>query len=207
MKNIRLTLISFLLGFGSLVFGQDQDSDIKYIFKNNTDLKGFGTIEMKLSDILNETGLLIGGNGGVTVNKYFLFGAGGYGIVTKTTVPGTNPDEPLRLYGGYGGLMIGFNLFPREVVHLSFPILIGAGNIDIVDENFFSNSFDQDFTVERSAFFVAEPGVLLEINVTSFFHLGLGASYRYIDGLNMANINSSDLTDWSGNVSFKFGGY
>jgi hypothetical protein len=213
MRN-TIIIISVVLALSSGVIAQDQESDVKYIFKSSTELKGFGSFDMKLTRIISTPGpegdepaLLLGATGGVTVNKYLLFGLGGYGIVSKTTLQGTNPNKPLRLYGGYGGVLLGFNLFPRKVIHLSFPVLIGAGNIDLEDETFFSNGYDESFTVERSAFFVAEPGVLLEINITSFFHIGLGASYRFIDGLNMENLSSEDLTDWSGNLVFKFGSF
>ena len=152
-----------------------------------------------------QEGLLVGVTGGVTVNKYLIFGLGGYGLATKTTIQGTNPDKPLRLYGGYGGAVLGFNLFPRQVVHLSFPILIGAGTFYLEDETFFNNSFDPEYTIEKSSFFVAEPTALLEINVTSFFRFGAGVGYRYIDGLDMENLTSDDLSDWSGTLVFKFG--
>jgi len=204
-KPIFIISIIFLINFQP-AYSQEGDP-VKYIFKNSTELKGFGTIDMKLSNIVDDTGLLVGATGGVTVNKYLLFGLGGYGIATKTTVQGIDPNKQLRLYGGYGGLLLGFNLFPRQVVHLSFPVLIGAGSIDLEDETFFSNSYDENFTIERSAFFVAEPGVLLEINITNFFHVGIGASYRFVDGLSMANLTSEDLSDWSGNLVFKFGSF
>ena len=54
---------------------------------------------------------------------------------------------------------------------------------------------------------MAEPGALIEVNITNFFHIGLGVSYRFIDGLNMENLSSEDLTDWSANLVFKFGSF
>jgi hypothetical protein len=215
MNKLYTTILTFSMLLLSLTLtAQDNESEVNYIFKKTTELKGFGTVEMKLSQIIDrddpaedEIGLLIGGTGGITINKHLIFGVGGYGIVTKTTIQGVNPAKPLRMYGGYGGLLLGINLFPREVVHLSFPVLLGVGNIDLVDETYFDISNDADFTVERSAFFVAEPGAVIEVNVTPFFHLGVGASYRFIDGLDMVNLSSSDLTNWSGNLILKFGGF
>ena len=207
MKKLILIILTGLFITNMKSFAQDNGSEVKYIFKNNTELKGFGSFEMKLSKIVDDTGLLLGGTGGVNVNKFLILGVGGYGIVTKTKVQGIIPDKPLSLYGGYGGVLLGFNIFPREVVHLSFPVLIGAGNIYLVDETFFANSFDEDFTIERSTFFVAEPGILVEVNITNFFHLALGASYRLIDGLNMTNLSNDDISDWSGNLVFKFGSF
>jgi hypothetical protein len=215
MKNtIVIISIVFALLSGIHSKAQEKESNVKYIFKSSTELKGFGTFEMKLSQIVNMQGtqsegevpiLLLGATGGVTVNKFLLFGVGGYGISTKASIQGTNPNKPLRLYGGYGGVLLGFNIFPRKVIHLSFPVLIGAGNIYLEDESFFSNGYDESFVVEKSTFFVAEPGALIEVNITNFFHLGIGVSYRYIDGLNMENLSSEDLTNWSGNLVFKFG--
>ena len=210
MKRTLLLLTILFLVHGLKAQDMDQEPDVKYIFKNSTELKGFGSFDIKATRIISDPAnsqdaLLIGATGGVTVNKYLIFGLGGYGIATKATIQGTNPDKPLRLYGGYGGAILGFNLFPRQVVHLSFPILIGAGTIYLEDETFFNNSPDPEYVVEKSSFFVAEPTALLEVNITSFFRLGLGVGYRYVDGLDMQNLSSRDLTDWTGTAVFKFG--
>jgi len=139
------------------------------------------------------------------VNKILIVGMAGYGIVSNTVVQGSVPGTDLDLYGGYGGLVLGFNVLPREVVHLSVPVILGAGTIYLSDPNFFNYTSDSEYTIEKSTFLVVEPGAYLEFNVTQFFRLGIGASYRYVQGSALTNLTDEELSDWSANLQLKFG--
>ena len=60
--------------------------------------------------------------------------------------------------------------------------------------------------VENSAFLLFEPGLQLEVNVTQFMKIGLGAGYRMVQGTTLRNdITDDDLTYWTGNFSLIFG--
>jgi hypothetical protein len=201
---MRYIIILFVISSHALL--AQNSSDPQAIFSGNSDLKGFGSYDMKLTPIADNTSLFIGAKGGVTVNKFFSLGAAGYGLVSSSDIISEN-GVPLKLNGGYGGLLIGFQAFPRKVVHLSFPIILGGGTMYLTDEYFFQNPSDSDFTVEKSGFVVVEPGAHLEFNVTRFFHLEMGASYRYVQGLNMRNLTDEQLLGWAIDLSLKFGSF
>lgn len=210
MKTINCLLLAFITIVSiNTGFAQEDEDEIKSIFNSGTELKGFGAIEFKLSPIADQNAFLVGGSGGVTVNKYLTFGIAGYGIGSKVTVENQiNPGgNDLRLYGGYGGLLLGFNIFPRQVIHVSFPVVLGAGSVELEDPSFFSNSSDPEFTVERSSFFVAEPQVFMEINVTRFFRFDIGAGYRFVEGLSTESLSNEDMTNWTAVVALKFGSF
>ena len=59
--------------------------------------------------------------------------------------------------------------------------------------------------LDSDAFFVVEPAVNLEFNVTQFFRIGLEAKYRYVNGLQLINTNANMLNGWSGGLNFKVG--
>ncbi len=200
MKKYLLVLLLTPLS----VFAQNSGG-ANAIFSGNSDLKGFGSYEMKLTQIADATSLFIGASGGVTVNKTFMFGIAGYGLAASPDIESINSNY--RLNGGYGGLLLGFNIFPREVVHLSFPIVIGVGSMYLTDPYFFSGTSDSDLTIEKSGFMVIEPGANLEFNVTRFFHLGMGASYRYVQGLSMNSLTDEQLLGWAINLNLKFGSF
>jgi len=200
MKKYLLALLLTPLS----VFAQNSGG-ANAIFSGNSDLKGFGSYEMKLTQIADATSLFIGASGGVTVNKTFMFGIAGYGLAASPDIESINSNY--RLNGGYGGLLLGFNIFPREVVHLSFPIVIGVGSMYLTDPYFFSGTSDSDLTIEKSGFMVIEPGANLEFNVTRFFHLGMGASYRYVQGLSMNSLTDEQLLGWAINLNLKFGSF
>ncbi len=201
-KNTILILLIFLAPW---VYGQDNSDDAKSIFSGGSEIKGFGSFDMKLTPIDDITSLFIGASGGVTVNKFFILGLSGYGLVSGTELTGEVSSKKLNLNGGYGGLLVGFNIFPREVVHLTIPIVFGIGRMYVTDPNFFKNTSDSDYTIEKSSFMVVEPGANLEFNVTPFFRLGMGASYRYVQGLSLTNLTDEQLLGWTINLSLKFG--
>ena len=198
---------TFLLGilFLTSLTVMAQDEEVNSLFSGNQELKGFGALDLKLTRIVDNTAMVIGAQGGAIVNKSLIVGFAGYGIVSNARVQSNPPATEYDLYGGYGGLVLGFNLLPREVVHLSVPVVVGAGTIHLSDPNFFTYTSDSDFTVEQSTFFVAEPAAYLEFNVTRFFRLGLGASYRYVQGSSFSNLTDEDLSDWTANLQLKFG--
>lgn len=202
---MRKLFILLFISFATVVYAQES-SDANTIFSRSSELKGFGAYEMKLTQISDITSLFIGASGGVTVNKIFMFGIAGYGLVSNPEIVESSTSTPLRLNGGYGGLLFGFNVFPRKVVHLSFPIVIGGGSMYLTDPFYFQDS-DSEFTVEKSGFMVVEPGANLEFNVTRFFHLGMGASYRYVQGLSMNSLTDEQLLGWAINLNLKFGSF
>jgi len=189
-----------------------EDDRIKSLLGKENELNGFGALDIKVGDFVGERALLMGAYGGFIINRRYLFGLAGYGIATNVEFEGTIPGredaelKPLNLYGGYGGVLIGLTIAPRELIHLSIPIVLGAGAVEISDEDFFvGNPADSEFTVENSAFFIVEPGIELEFNITKFFRIGAGATYRHIVGTELINVLDGDLKGVSAMMSFRFG--
>lgn len=183
--------------------------EIKALLSKDNDLNGFMGMDVKVSDIKSTRTLLMGGYGGVLVNRNYMLGVGAYGLVTSPefsgALPGSATAKDLNLYGGYAGLMIGGTIFTKELMHLSLPVLFGAGNLQVSDHNYFTSSGDNEFTVEQSAFFVIEPAAQLEFNLTRTFRLAVGASYRWVEGMNLLNVSNDDLIGWSGMLSLRIG--
>jgi len=186
-----------------------KDDKIKSLLSKENDINGFGAVDLKVSEFLGERSLIVGAYGGLVVNRRYLFGIAGYGITTNLEIEGMvqegSTNKNLNLHGGYGGIIFGPTIAPNELIHLSFPIVFGAGSFEIVDENFFPLPTDTDFTVENTIFFVIEPGVQLEFNITEYFRLAIGGSYRYISGTDLINLVDEDVSGFSGIISFRFG--
>lgn len=185
--------------------------EVKSLLSTNNEINGFGNVDFRVGNVNDKEALLIGAYGGVVINRTIMLGIAAYGLSSDLTFDGTLPSSgtarELNLYGGYAGIVMGVMVASKEVVHLSIPVIIGAGNLDVSDDNFFSSfsGSDAKFTVESSKFFVIEPGALLELNVSKTFRLGLGAGYRFATGTDLINVQDSDLSGLTGIVSFKFG--
>ena len=219
MKRISIVLAMVLLT--GAAFAQDdefreeersRDSDkINTIFNNDVRATGFGSFDMAFTGINDGYALLLGGHGGLIFNKKIMLGFGGMGITTPVEFNGINPTEPLELTGGYGGFLFGYILAPREVFHVAFPVTLGVGGLDVRESAFNFDPGNPNITdrIENSVFVIVEPGVQLEVNVTRFFRLGLGLTYRFTEGVDLSlnNITDKDISGLAGNVSFKFGGF
>lgn len=210
--KLFFSIISFILmlsAFGQQYEDVNDPKQIKSLLKKESVIEGFGGVDMKVGDVVGERSLIVGGYGGVVINSNYLLGLGAYGITTKPSFDGVIPnigtEKRLTVYGGYGGILIGGNVLSKEVVHLSIPVLLGAGNLDISDDDFFQGIGDTSFTVESSVFFVIEPGAQLEVNVTKYLRIGIGATYRWVQGLELENLSDGDVTGYNGMLSLRFG--
>jgi hypothetical protein len=156
----------------------------------------FGGPVIKFSEVNNEFAVLVGGYGGFTINRAFMIGGGGYGLTNEITTS-VYPYGPLYLKCGYGGLLLGYTLGSRKVAHLTFHSLIGGGAVSL-EPNYFYDWYDD-------AFFVFEPGLDLEFNITQHFRMGIGGTYRFIQGIDTYGLTDEDVSGPAVSLTFKFG--
>lgn len=211
MKNLFYTLL-LILCFNHLGFAQYEQEipvkETKTLLGDGTKVRGFGSLDMRMTEFNDDLGLIMGVHGGIIMNNHFVIGLGGYGLTSNFLIENTEGSDELYMYGGYGGLILGAIFSPKELIHIYTPVLIGAGGMEITDRNYMNNfhrppSFGT--YIENTAFFVVEPGIEVEINVTRFFKIGLGASYRLIRESDLNTVSDSDLSGFSGGLSLKFG--
>jgi hypothetical protein len=156
--------------------------------------------------INSQFGLFVGGRGGWILNHTFAVGLGGYGLVNSATWDKSSLDAVPRLTMGYGGLEIEVIINSDKIVHFSIHSLIGYGAVDYLDNDYLKE-YSPDTWKSADAFFVAEPALNVELNVTTFFRLGIGVCYRYVSGVELAGITNEDISGFGGNIVFKFGGF
>jgi hypothetical protein len=161
---------------------------------------GFGGPVIKVTNINGENTVLVGGRGGWIVNHSFVLGGGGYGLVTDVKAKITDSiHQYIEL--GYGGLELEYVTSSNDLLHLSMGLLVGGGGIGYKyeDNNGLSSSHN------KNSFFVLEPSVNANLNVTHFFRIAAGVSYRYVSGLKSAVSTNADLSGPSANLTLKFG--
>lgn len=204
-------------------FGQDDEVEFRTIFGNNTSNGGYGALDLKVGPVNGETGLFVGGRGGWIIGHSFVIGGAGYGLTTNNTFledPANKPPEvgvdstrTMSLDMGYGGFLLEYILWPKKAIHLSFPLIIGAGGANLNAKRYEDNSSlnPNEWAlyeyVESSGYFLLEPGIHAELNMAKFFRLSAGVNYRYVSGVNLERLNSNDLSGFSFGLSLKFGGF
>ncbi len=206
MKNIVFTLlISFCFTQAALAQYEQEIpvKPMKTLLGDGAKVRGFGSLDMRMTEFKGDLGLLMGAHGGIILNNHFVIGLSGYGLTSNFIVKDSEKFDELYMYGGYGGLILGGIFSPKEVVHIYTPVLIGAGGMEVTDS--FNRSYGFGTFGENSAFFVVEPGLEVEVNITRFFKVGVGASYRLVRESDFSTVSDGDLSGFSGGLSLKFG--
>jgi hypothetical protein len=178
---------------------QQQDST-QTLFKSNIRVSEVWAPEVKINSIKGDIGTLIGFYGGAVFNRTFLLGMAG----------GANLSHPTVNYGYFGA--IGQYIHkPADLWHFSVQLLVACGSTKDY-ENPKSGLLDNFGNVSGAQFFLMEPGLNLELNISKRVALVAGVSYRYVSGLDENNENTTithvtnkDLSGVSFNISLKFG--
>jgi len=210
----KVILISIVLLFIAFTLQAQQDTvfqyyknkEIKTLFGRDQSRGGYGSFTIGYSRIDNQHAVLLGGRFSWIASHYIGIGIGGTGFINEYHYePGL--DQEVFLTGGYGGLYLEPILFPRFPVHISFPVLLGAGGISYISKD---QNINSNFIEDSEAFLLIEPSAEVELNVTKFFRLAFGASYRFptpfkvgLSGTPAAN--ASSLKGLSCQMTFKFG--
>ena len=187
-------------------FGYYQDNGIRTLTgRNRQGGGGYVSLTTGFSIIDNKHAVLFGGRISYISNKTMGIGIGGTGFINELQYePALGRD--IFLVGGYGGIYVEPILWPRSPIHLSFPVLFGAGGISYVSED---GDFGGKLIEGYDPFLLVEPSAEIEMNVSRFFRLAFGASYRYPTYINVGTsgtgIKPSSIKGWSYNLTFKFG--
>lgn len=174
----------------------------------NTHSGGYGAIQFKGSRFKNSAVILMGIRGAWIANRSFGLGIDLNGVLPLSKFDDVDPEGLVEgiLVGGYGGLLLEPVLFSNKLVHLIFPVSLGAGWLgyleDWEDQTYYSaHLLDDDF------FWYLEPGVALEINVTNYFRISTGISKRFTQDLDLLNTSPGNFENLNYSITLKFGGF
>jgi|WetSurMetagenome_2_1015567.scaffolds.fasta_scaffold372155_1 hypothetical protein len=209
--TIFLLLTAFsvsLIAQNTIKIGRDDDQKIHTIFKKEKRDGFYGSLSVGYSPIDNKDGLTFSSRGCWIMDHFFSMGIGGTAFINQLEniplgIDVTTPNKELSLAGGYGGLIVEPILFPLKPLHLSFPILIGAGGAGSYNDYDYYSSYsvysNGDF------FWVIEPQAELELNLTRWLRFALYAGYRYTSELNIEGISKDALRGYSFGATTKIG--
>lgn len=136
-------------------------------------------------------------------NRRWSVGAAAFG--SDDIAPKLSNNAGLNLRYGAAGGVFEFTPRPQGLVHLSFPLFVGAGMASLDSarlENDFSgeghhgdgDGLERGDGEGENAFFVAQPNVRAEMNLTRFARVYVGAGYRIAAGGSVSYPNASGGT-------------
>jgi hypothetical protein len=219
-------IAGFCSSLATLLFSQQvfaQTDTIQTIFKNKqkASVHFFFEPEVKLfsqNKRFNESvALVLGSKSSLILNKHFIVGIGGYGKITPSTYyneyryidKSTDlevivPNQKMRTGYGYAGLILGGIIHPYKAVHLSFTSLFGGGTSN---EYIIKDNGSKGTTFNSPGFFIMEPNLDMQINLSKFIRFKTGLTYRHIFANNFESLSSKELSGLGVQVGVKIGAF
>jgi len=91
-----------------------------------------------------------------------------------------------------------YTLFSKNIFHLTFPLYVGYGEVEMDNEEGYTE-------LGEAKFFTVEPSAKLEVNLYKNLRFNLGTGYRFVGDMNYRNFNQSDISGLTGYIGLKFG--
>ncbi|WP_291865303.1 hypothetical protein [Maribacter sp.] len=207
MKNQNTLFIIILLGFGFLSSAQDDGDYIEFNDRKNVVHGVYLGISMHYGEMDNKDTFLPSFKVAYVANRQVEVGFVGTFFYSQqnyfNATEGINED----IVGAYGGLHIEPILFSKSIVNLSFPLLIGAGGLGVIDSDFdYDNKeVDKKDYRESDAFAVVEPGINALFNVSRYLQLEAGVKYRFSSKTNLEPATLKRINGFSAGVGIKVG--
>ena len=209
-KSVIISTLLIILC--SSVFSQDpefeyyKNREIKTLLGRNREGGAYGAFTAGYSVIDNRHAVLFGGRFGWIASHSVGIGIGATGFMNEFHYE-PSLERDVSLAGGYGGIYIEPILFPRFPVHLSFPVLFGAGGISYISKD---DSYNNNLIEASEAFLLIEPAVEIELNLTRFCRLAMGATYRIPSSFDVGlrgtpEAHAESIKGASYTISLKFG--
>lgn len=189
-------LMTTLLAF-PLVAGEQT------LLSGHIDHGGYGGPVFKYTQLgpNSEEGLLVGGQGGWIIDHTFVLGGAGFGLANSINANWIKYYVPQYLNFGYGGLFLAYINNSDKLIHYDINTIIGWGTVNYRDKDYY-NLYDTDDSI-----FIVEPGIYIVANITKFFRVGAGASYRFVQGVEIEGLTDDNLSGPSAQVILKFGAF
>ena len=194
MKKILITLAILAITAGPALAAEQET-----LIKGDHEHGGFGGPVVKITTFDFEPGIVVGGRGGWIIDHKLVIGGGGYGLTKNLNKGEDDISDGSTLSFGYGGFELEYIFGSDKLVHGSIYTLIGGGSLSLMGDE------TDNHTIETNEYFVFEPDLNLELNVTKFFRIGLGVGYRFVAGDDFLDYDYLDLSGVTGTLTFKFG--
>lgn len=205
-RTFFLVVTALLLAFS----GYAQDGKIESLAgggKTRIRVGGFGAPTIKYTTFDDKSAILLGGYAGVMLNSKIMLGAGAYALANNIEAPGALADAPAQYWNmWYTGFVPEYTFKSNKLFHAAVGFLIGGGGV-YKSERYhgFDDFDDNDKEWDYSGFFVGEPHINFEMNITNYLRVAIGGSYRFVQGSKTEGITDSKLSGPAAHFTLKAG--
>lgn len=201
MKKLILFIAAVMLMCPTEGFTQETET----LFSGDVDHGGFGAPVFGMTSVNGDFTYLRGSRGAWVINlndrNTVNLGLARYRTQNDFEVANwTRQDVPKpELDTDYGGFEVEYVHRTNHLFHFSVQTLVGSGSVN------YEGTGNFDFDPDSDGYFVLQPGVNLNLNVTDWFRLSGGLSYRYAGGVDLEGTSDKELSGVSSFFAMRFG--
>lgn len=170
---------------------------------------GYGALTNKFTTIDGQFANMVEMYGGWYINHWFMLGLSGAAVTNDIRVPSQYSalqGEDLSYMYGQFGLKTEYVVGSNRTFHVVFNLMTGAGFTTQYDRyNYYEPASHRNVPYNTDWFFVAEPGVHLEVNVFRWMRFSPGYSYRAVYGSSAEGLRDESIGGNTFNLTLKFG--
>lgn len=206
MNNQKSLLLIFLSFLGVTSFAQNDEEYLEFNDRNNVVHGVYLGLGMRYGEIEDADTYMTEFKVAYVANQQFEVGFVADFIYSDQDVYNATLSRREDLIGAYGGLHLEPIFFSKSRVNLSFPLLIGAGAIGVIGDDYNADDYGDELTEDDfDAIFVAEPGINALFNVSRYLQVEAGIKYRFSSKIDLANSPVDRINGFSGGVGIKVG--
>jgi len=209
-KSITTLTLLLFLAVSTITAQDNQDNDNQdYVTFNDRNSVVHGVylgLTMGYGKINSQDTYMGGLKLAYVANQQFEVGFVGNFFYSQQDVFNSSLSRREDLIGAYGGLHLEPILFSKSRVNLSFPLLVGAGAVGYIGNDFNDEDFEEELDKnDFDAVFVLEPGVSALFNVSRYLQLEAGMKYRFSSKIDLAQSNLDRINGLSFGIGVKVG--
>ena len=207
MKQLRISLLALVLGATFSSFGQDEtDEYLEFNDRKNVVHGVYLGLDLGVGEIDGEPSYTGGIKVAYVANQQFEVGFAGTFLYSQQDLFNNTLSRNEDLIGAYGGLHLEPIFFSKKRVNLSFPLLLGAGAVGYIENNFHDEEYEEELTEDDvDVVFVAEPGVSALFNISRYLQLEAGVKYRFSSRIELPPTRTTRINGFSAGIGVKVG--
>ncbi len=204
MKRFKYTLICCITIFTTQIFAQENENYIQFDDSQNVVNGVYLGLNFGYGEMDGKSTYFGGAKIAYVANKQFEVGFSGVGFYSEQNSNGSLISNDV--FGGYGGLHLEPIFFGPSKFSLSFPMLVGGGAIAYANKDLDDIIDDGNGEIEEwEPFFVFEPGVSVQYNISRYLQFEMGIKYRMSSEFELFPEGVQNINGGTGGIGLKVG--
>lgn len=204
MKRFKYTLICCITIFTTQIFAQENENYIQFDDSQNVVNGVYLGLNFGYGEMDGKSTYFGGAKIAYVANKQFEVGFSGVGFYSEQNSNGSLISNDV--FGGYGGLHLEPIFFGPSKFSLSFPMLVGGGAIAYANKDLDDIIDDGNGEIEEwEPFFVFEPGVSVQYNISRYLQFEMGIKYRMSSEFELFPEGIHNINGFTGGIGLKVG--